>query len=512
MPTSIRLRRAADAAWSTFSNLPRLIPAATTLIAAGPKSITSFAIAALTVSAVVTLTVATTPVWAVVDDDLMEDLGIYVPGFFAELQDIELGGPDRAYFFGVGGFGIVDISDLDNPSLISRYQPPGHPYNRFYRGAVYQNAAYGGGREDLMSIIDITSEVSIDLVRVHGSAGQSFEGIAVNAAHLYVARHGDGVEILDLTDPLDPVTVAEVTSLTNAWDLAFKDDFALVADGIGGLAILDVSNPATPIHLTTLPTSGAAVDVDVTGDLAVVANGSAGVDIFDISDPADPFLVSTFNTSGLAITLDATGDLVFVADWDDVEVIDVSNPAAPTSGGWENTPVRAMGLAAEGDLVVVADWSRIRLYRYGPTTRGDIDLSVAGIAFGNVPVGVTVDTTFTVSNTGGGVIDVTEVIEFGDNFVVQPPNAFMVAPGESHEVTVSFTHAVPGYDATFLRVDSDDQDEWRITLPLTADDNPDYLDIGEQAPDFSHTDRDGVVHNLSDYRGRVVVMAFFANW
>ncbi len=508
MPVSIRLRRPADAAWSTLSNLPRLIATATTHKFSGPGAL---AIAALAVMSVVTLTVAPAPVWADVDDDMMEDLGIYLPNFFAELQDIELGGPDRAYVFGVGGFGIINISDLDNPSLISRYEPPGHPYNRFYRGAVYQNAAYGGGREDLMSIIDITSEFSIFLVRVHGSPGQSFEGIAVNAAHLYAARHADGVEVFDLSDPLDPVTVAEVTSLTNAWDLAFKGDFALVADGIGGLAILDVSDPTTPVHLTSLPTSGAAVDVDVAGDLAVVANGSAGVDIFDISDPTDPLLVSTFNTSGLAITLDATGDLVFVADWDDVEVIDVSDPAAPTPAGWENTPMRAMGLAAEGDLVVVADWSRIRLYRYGPTTRGDIDLSVDGIAFGNVPVGATVDTTFTVSNSGGGPINVTEVIDFGDNFVVQPPNAFTVAPGESHEVTVSFTHAEPGYDATFMRVDSDDVDEWRVTLPLTADDNPNSLDIGEQAPDFSLTDRDGVVHRLSDYEGRIVVLAFFAN-
>jgi len=349
MPVSIRLRRPADAAWSTLSNLPRLIATATTRKFSGPGAL---AIAALAVMVVVTLTVAPTPVWADVDDDMMEDLGIYVPNFFAELQDIEFGGPDRAYVFGVGGFGIVNISNLDNPTMITRYEPPGHPYVRFYRGAVYQNAAYGGGREDLMTIIDISSELSIFPVRVHGSAGQSFEGIAVNSDHLYAARHADGVEIFDLTDPLDPITVAEVTSLTNAWDIAFKGDFALVADGIGGLAILDVNDPTTPIHLTTLPTSGAAVDVDVTGDLAVVANGSAGVDIFDISDPTDAFLVSTFNTSGLAITLDATGDLVFVADWDDVEVIDVSNPAAPTPAGWENTPVRAMGLAAEGDLIV----------------------------------------------------------------------------------------------------------------------------------------------------------------
>ena len=444
-------------------------------------------------------------------DDFIEDLGMYQPMFFGELQDVELAG-NRAYEFGVGGLAIFDISDLNNPTLLGRYEPPGHPYNRFYRGAVHGTVAYGGGREDLLAVIDITVALSPFLIKVHGTPGLSYEGADVHDNYLYAARHSDGIEVLDLADPEDPVTVAEVLSLSNAWDVAFAGDHAFVADGGGGLAVLNISDPTAPIHLGSLPTLGAAVDVDVVGDLAVVANGSAGIEIFDISDPTNVVQVGVANTSGLAITLDVVGDLVYVADWDDVEVFDISNPAAPELVGWENTPVRAMGLAANEEVIVVADWSRLRLYRFGPTTRADIDVSVTRIAFGDVPNGATVDTTFTVRNTGDGILSINEMLEFGDNFVIEPPTTFLLDPGESHEVTLSYTQANPGYDATFLRIRSNDVDEAQIIFPISADNDPNRLDLGEPAPEFTFLDIDGVWHSLSDYQGRIVVLAFFANW
>ncbi len=73
-------------------------------------------------------------------------------------------------------------------------------------------------------------------------------------------------------------------------------------------------------------------------------------------------------------------------------------------------------------------------------------------------------------------------------------------------------HPDPGYDATFIKISSDDRDEGVITFPVQADDNPSALSLGDIAPDFTQLDTEGVPHSLSDYRGRVVVMAFFANW
>jgi len=38
------------------------------------------------------------------------------------------------------------------------------------------------------------------------------------------------------------------------------------------------------------------------------------------------------------------------------------------------------------------------------------------------------------------------------------------------------------------------------------------LPVGENAPDWQLSDAEGKVHSLSEYRGKVVVMDFWATW
>ena len=443
-------------------------------------------------------------------DDYLEDRGTFFPVFFAELQDIEVVG-QRAYVFGVGGLAVIDIQDPDNPLLAGRYEPPGHPYVRFYRGAFNNGFGYGGAREDLLMVIDLSPLNMPTRTAVIGEAGMSYEGCSVSGQYLYACRHGDGLQILNLVDPAYPFEVGAFTGLVNSWDVEVRDGVAYVADGLGGLAIIDVSDPAAPTLLSVFESLGATVDVALHGDVAVIVSGSAGLELVDISDPTNPIQLGHHDTSALAITVAVDGDLAFIADWDDIEVVDISNPTAPVAAGRENTPVRAMGLDAKDGKVYLADWSQVRIYDYGPTSRGDVELPVI-IEFGDVPAGSVVDTTFTVSNTGGGVLTVTDITTFDDAFTITPPLAFTLASGESREVPLRYTNEAPGFDVTFIRVDSDDTDEPDESFPVTGEPDPGDLELGDEAPNFALLDMDGAGYRLSQNRGKVVVLAFFANW
>jgi len=134
------------------------------------------------------------------------------------------------------------------------------------------------------------------------------------------------------------------------------------------------------------------------------------------------------------------------------------------------------------------------------------------INFGDVPVGTTADTMFTIGNTGGGPIHVALVEDFGTNFTVLDPGPFTIPAGGTRDVGVRFFRPAVGYDATFIKITSDDTDEGSLSFPLQADDSPQLLAVGRVAPGFTHFDARNVIHSLSDYRGQVVVMAFFANW
>ncbi len=461
----------------------------------------------------ITLTMITGSAGVLQADDAISWRGVYIPNFFAELQDVELAN-GRAYVFGVGGLSIMDIDDPDNPTLVGRYQPPGHPYNRYYRGAAGATYGYGGAREDLLSIIDLSPEHTPTLALQYGTPGMSYEGVELIDNYLYAARHADGIEVLDVGDPPNPVQMMELGGLSNAWDLIFGAGHAYVADGKGGLAVLDVADPAAPVLLGHLPTSGPAVDVDFNeaAGLIAVACGSAGVDIFDAGDPGAPVWVGNYDSSGLAISIAIDNGRCYVADWDDVEVIDLSWPASPSQTGFEVTPVRTMGLAAADDLVYVADWSRFRSYEYGEPSGADLGLDVEQVVFPDAPIGVTVDTTVTVRNTGGADLQVTNIETYADQFTVDPPLFFTLSPGEFHEVGLHYTRQGSGYEATFLSVQALDPDEPQFNIPIKAHDDPNNLDIGEAAPDFTLMDMDGISHSLSDYLGKVVVLAFFANW
>ncbi len=445
------------------------------------------------------------------EDDLLQNIGIYSPQYFAELQDVELQG-DRAYVFGVGGMAVVDISDPTAPRQLGRYEPPGHPYNRFYRGAVEGNWAVGGGREDLLSIMTISEDGVPTLVSVHGAFRQTYEGAALRNGFIYACRHDEGLEIIDLNSKSGITTVSEVLSLSNSWDVALQGDLAYVADGIGGLAVVDIADPYNPVHLISVPTSSSATDVVVDGNKVVVSCGSAGVDIFTLDNPESPVLAGNANTSSLAITAALVGNTVYVADWDDVEAFDITDPSNPVAVGGEDTPTRAMGLTARDGLVLVADWSKLRTYSIGASIQGDIQVEVESMMFGSLPQGSFQDTTFTIGNTGGANIAVEDIQVFNADFSIITASNFIIPPGETREVGLRFQNNTGGYSGTFLRIDSNDTDEALITFPISGDDNPNNLNLGDPAPEFSLEDMGGVTHNLSDGLGRVVVVAFFANW
>ncbi|MFZ1599597.1 MAG: hypothetical protein WAW26_27415 [Anaerolineae bacterium] len=101
-----------------------------------------------------------------------------------------------------------------------------------------------------------------------------------------------------------------------AQGISLLNNFAYVADEEGGLQIIDVSNPINPVWRGAFDTPGTAQGVSVVAGLAFVADGRRGLQLVDVGNPAPPLWRGAYDTPGYAYGVTVVGRLIYVADGD----------------------------------------------------------------------------------------------------------------------------------------------------------------------------------------------------
>ncbi|MCH8929242.1 MAG: redoxin domain-containing protein [Candidatus Marinimicrobia bacterium] len=446
--------------------------------------------------------------------DNIDPIGEFRATWFSEMVDVELVG-NRAWVAGVGGLTAFNISDPNDPDFPvftgGRYAPSPDSDTfgaRFYHSAIGTDLAYASGRLDGISVINITNLNFLQRVSLHIEEGVSYEGLYLDANYLYAARHEKGLEIFDLVSE-SILSIGVYENLTNAWTVVVQAGIAYVTDGRGGLKILDVSDPTNVSELSAMATSAPARDMDVVDGIAYVAVGSQGLDIFDVSDPSSPFFLSNYQSPFFTAGVSVVGDRAYLAEWDIVEVIDVTNRQAPFLLGWEEMTMRGMGIAARDSLLYVANWLNFNVLRFGNTQEPDIFLPETFYFFGDTPLGSSSDSIIIVQNTGSSILLVDSITSNGADFTLEP-DFLNIEPGGIAEVKLIFTPEDTNNTQAVISFWSNDPDESRRTL--VARGYTKALRNGDDAPDFTLNDIDGVPHSLSDYAGKVIVLSLFASW
>ncbi|MBD3232672.1 MAG: redoxin domain-containing protein [candidate division Zixibacteria bacterium] len=444
-----------------------------------------------------------------VSSDNMDHLGTFDPNFFAELTDCEYRS-DTLFVMGVSGFNIVDVHDLENPELIGRYTPPGHPYTRFYHAAVGERTAYGFARDDGIFVVDFSIPSQPQLVETYFQDSTPPEDGQIHDGYLYVATHSDGVQIFKVRDDGLLTWKNSYTDVENATALKAIDNLLYVADGAGGVLVLNIFDRISPTFVSRIATTSAAQDIDFNGDYGVVAVGALGVDVIDFSDPFNPQFQSNYEGVGSAFNLTVDDNLAYVARWDRVEIIDVADPQNPVLAGWEDTPTRAMGLTAKDSIVYVADWAFGEIYKFGEGNDQDIYIDYSFLNVGFASPNEQIDTIFTVENTGGNILNITEISSSNPEFTVTPTSAH-IPEDVSFDFGISFMSPDSVYTTSDISIHSDDPDEEIVRFRASANGSG-LLEIGDPAPDFTYMALDSMEYSLSDYLGKIVVLAFFASW
>jgi hypothetical protein len=207
-------------------------------------------------------------------------------------------------------------------------------------------------------VVDISNPEDPIKVAEYVTTGDARD-ISIAGNYAYVAYGTDGgLQVVDITTPAAPSYAGSCGTLVDPWAVAVAGDYAFVADNTAGLQVLDISDPAAPALAGSYDTPGSAFGVTVSGNYAYVADFAAGLQVIDISDPSTPTLAGSYNTPGEAKGITISGNYAYVADGTSgLQVLDISDPTAPVSVGSHDTPVSASGVTISGDYAFVGDYT-----------------------------------------------------------------------------------------------------------------------------------------------------------
>ncbi len=221
------------------------------------------------------------------------------------------------------------------------------------------------------------STIPYETIELIGSASTPSVAwsLHVEDGYAYVADVDSGLQIFRVVEPSSPQFVAAFDSISDARGVTADGDYAyLCGDLIGsgpsnGLYIIDITNPANPIRVGGLEGLGWTPDIHVSDHYVFVADWDIGLHVISVSNPANPILAATLPVTGTPYGVFASGNYVYIttewndwAEWEGLHIIDITNPIDPSIVGSLPTPDRAMDVHVVGNYAyVAADSSGLRV-------------------------------------------------------------------------------------------------------------------------------------------------------
>lgn len=278
----------------------------------------------------------------------------------ASAQEVVVTG-DWAYLAVSGsGIQVLDVSDPATPVLVSAYDTSGYAMAVLPAGDLVH---VGDGLAGLAILAAAEVVAPPTPAHVYATVDDAV-ACAIEGNHLYVCLSNGAttraVEIVDVSDPENPIQAAVYTTNLNPHRIVVDGGYAYVAEyfsgtsTVGGIEIIDVSDPTNPTQafLSGVFPAG-ALEVDGGYVYATLGSFLDGTPYFYVFDAADPTSMTTLGwllLEGWGYALAVAGDLVYLADaTGNFRCIDVSDPTSPV------LLASTAGASAVGDLELAGD-------------------------------------------------------------------------------------------------------------------------------------------------------------
>jgi hypothetical protein len=144
-------------------------------------------------------------------------------------------------------------------------------------------------------------------------------GVDVSGGHAFVVTYESSdprIFTIDISDPEDPVIVAESELTVRSWDIAISGQHAYLAGEHGTITVLDISNPLLPeqVGMESFNNSLSAQSIQISEDHAYMANSDLGLVVIDIEDPTSPTKIGSADTPHSALDVAIGENFICLAD------------------------------------------------------------------------------------------------------------------------------------------------------------------------------------------------------
>ncbi|MBD3219368.1 MAG: hypothetical protein GF310_13935 [candidate division Zixibacteria bacterium] len=173
----------------------------------------------------------------------------------------------------------------------------------------------------------------------------STEGMHTEGNYIYISGWGEGLQIVDITEPASPFIVSWYPPQGASFEIFKAGEYvympALMFDTYRfAFQIFDVSNVLKPVLKTIVSTGGVPAYIWADSKNAYIADARAGLLIYNVQDVSNPELVAEYGPGSInrVFCVRVTGNYAYVGSSNEFRILDVSEPSNPQQISIVNTP------------------------------------------------------------------------------------------------------------------------------------------------------------------------------
>ena len=263
--------------------------------------------------------------------------------------DVKVNG-NNLFIADISDLCVMDITDKFNPTFESSFWLQPALCNSF---TLSEDYAFIADHMNGISIVNITDQ-SNPVKEEFFETNDAVIDIEIQNVYCYLISNSKSFKVLDITNPLNPIEISELSFSTSPSKLAIKDEFVFVISD-GNFSIIDISIPTNPLIVGSCLISDEESNIYILDDYAYISCYEDGLQIVDISDKTNPIIVTSFAFDGYVLDVTVKNNYAIVAHQFGLTTLDITTISTPTiEYNYTIYEGRPFEIERDGDILYVA--------------------------------------------------------------------------------------------------------------------------------------------------------------